>query len=48
MGSIVGKGFDMTFSNLGKEIDVSEAGTLKYDLGQAGERTLESEFAGVF
>jgi len=48
MDSVVGKGFDMTFSKLGKEIDVSEAGTLKYDLGQAGERTLESEFQAFF
>jgi hypothetical protein len=48
LGSIIGKGFDMTLSTLGKEIDVSEAATLKYNLGQAGERTLESEFQAFF
>jgi hypothetical protein len=48
MGSIIGKGFDMTVSSLGKEIDVSEAANLKYNLGPSGERTLGSEFQTFF
>jgi len=48
LAPVVGKGFDMVLSSLGREIDVSGAGSLKYTIPQAGERTLESEFQAYF
>lgn len=46
--SVIGKGFDMTLSPLGKELEVSGAASIEYDLGAAGTRSIESSFQAVF
>ena len=48
MSSVEGKSFDMTISMLGKELDLSGAESIQYDLGQAGKRDLTSNFQAVF
>jgi hypothetical protein len=47
-GPILGKGFTMTLSELGKELDLAGASALKYDLGPMGQRDLKSEFQNLF
>lgn len=48
MSTVEGKSFDMTMSMLGKELDLSGAESIQYDLGQAGKRDLTSNFQAVF
>jgi hypothetical protein len=48
MNSVFGKSFDMILSPLGKELKMSGADTITYSLGQAGERTLSSNFQTIF
>jgi len=48
MSSVEGKSFDMTISMLGKELDLSGAESIQYDLGQAGKRDLASNFQAMF
>lgn len=48
MSSVEGKSFDMTMSALGKELDLSGAESIKYDLGQAGKRDVATNFQAVF
>jgi len=48
MSSVEGKSFDMTMSALGKELDLSGAESIQYDLGQAGKRDLTTNFQAVF
>jgi hypothetical protein len=48
MGGVVGASFDMTLSPLGKEMDVSGAKAIKYNVGPQGERNLASEFESFF
>lgn len=48
MKSVFGKSFNLTLSPLGKELKMSGADTIKYSLGQAGERTLSSNFQTIF
>lgn len=48
MSSVEGKSFDMIMSMLGKELDLSGAESIQYDLGQAGKRDLTSNFQAVF
>ena len=48
VSTIFGKSFDMTLSPLGKELDVSGAGSIKYDMGAAGTRSIESNFQAAF
>ncbi len=45
---IVGKSFDMIVSKLGKEIDVSAAEAIKYDMPTGGQRDLSSGFQAFF
>jgi hypothetical protein len=45
---IIGKSFDLVFSPLGKEVDVSGASSFFIDMGQAGRRDLSSSFQGLF
>ena len=45
---IVGKAFDMTLSRLGKELDISGAAALKYQLGPTGQRDMSSGFQAFF
>jgi len=48
MSTVEGKSFDMIMSMLGKELDLSGAESIQYDLGQAGKRDLTSNFQAVF
>lgn len=48
MSGIIGKSFDLVFSPLGKEVDVSGASAFSIDMGQAGRRDLSSSFQGLF
>lgn len=48
MSVILGKTFDMTVSRLGKEIDVSGAEAIKYDMPTGGTRDLSSGFQAFF
>lgn len=48
VNTVLGKSFDMTLSSLGKELDVSGAESIKYDMGVAGTRSIGSSFQAVF
>ncbi len=48
MSTVLGESFDMTLSPLGKELDVSEAESIKYDMGAAGSRSISSNFQAAF
>lgn len=48
MRSVFGKSFNMTLSLLGKELKMSGADTIKYNMGPGGERTLSSNFQTIF
>jgi hypothetical protein len=48
MSTVLGKSFDMTLSPLGKELDVSGAETIEYDMGAAGTRNMGSNFQAAF
>ena len=48
MSPVFGKSFNLTLSPLGKELKMSGADTITYSLGQAGERTLSSNFQTIF
>jgi len=48
MSVIVGKSFDMIVSRLGKEIDVSGAEAIKYDMPTGGSRDVSSGFQAFF
>jgi len=48
VSGIVGKSFDLVFSPLGKEVDVSGASVFTLDMGQSGKRDLSSNFQGLF
>jgi len=48
LSGIIGKSFDLVFSPLGKEVDVSGASVFTIDMGQSGRRDLSSNFQGLF
>jgi hypothetical protein len=48
MSAVIGKGFDLVFSPLGEEVDVSGAAAYFMDLGQGDRHDLTSEFQGLF
>ena len=48
MTAVVGKSFEMTMSELGKEVDLSGAASIQYDLGPSGKRNLASNFQAFF
>jgi len=48
MSQVFGKNFNLILSPLGKELKMSGADTIKYSLGQGGERTLSSNFQTIF
>jgi len=48
MKAVIGKSFDMTLSDLGKEIDLSGAASIQYDMGPSGKRNLASIFQAFF
>jgi len=50
LSKVKGKGFDLTFSLHGKELDWGNAKDIKYDLGQmaGGEQSIENSFRDVF
>jgi hypothetical protein len=48
LSSVIGKNFGMTLSSIGKELDVSGAEAIKYDMGPEGERSIVSDFKTIF
>ena len=48
LNAVIGKSFEMVLSPLGKELDVSDAASIQYDLGVGGSRSVESSFQTVF
>jgi len=46
--AVIGKSFDLTMSDLGKEMDLSGAASIQYDLGPSGKRNLASYFQAFF
>lgn len=48
MRSIIGKSFAVTLSELGKELELSGAASLQYDLGPSGTRNVSSSFQSMF
>ncbi len=46
--SVLGRSFTMLVTNLGKELDVSEAEPITYDAGPMGSRSIRPDFAIVF
>lgn len=45
---VVGKGFEMSLSDLGKESDLSGADSLRYEIGPGESRSVESDFQAFF
>ena len=45
---VVGKSFDMVLTPLGEEVDLSAADEIKYSGGPMGDRSIKSDFEGVF
>lgn len=48
MSSVVGKSFEIVLSPLGKELELSGTESIKYSMGQAGERSVDSNFQTIF
>lgn len=48
MSKVIGKTFDITLTELGKELDISGAASIQYDLGPAGKRNIASNFQAFF
>ena len=48
MTPVVGKGFDMILSKLGKEIDVAGAKAIKFDSPTGGQRDIAATFQAFF
>ncbi len=48
LSSVIGESFEMILSPLGRELDVSDAASIKYEMGPAGSRSVESNFQTVF
>ena len=48
LSGIIGKSFDLVFSPVGKEVDVSGASVFTIDMGQSGRRDMSSNFQGLF
>jgi hypothetical protein len=48
MSGVVGRSFEMTISSLGKELSLSGAASIEYDLGPNGKRNLASSFQAFF
>jgi hypothetical protein len=48
VSSVIGKSFNMVLSNLGKELDLSGAESIAYEMGPSGERSIVSDFQAVF
>lgn len=48
MSTVIGKSFDMIMTELGKELNISGAASIQYDLGAAGKRNISSNFQAFF
>jgi len=48
VSGVVGNGFDMTLSPLGKELDLSAAEPIQYDLGTQGKHSIFPDFQSLF
>jgi hypothetical protein len=45
---VLGKTFEMALSPLGRETDITGADVVQYSLGQAGSRSVKSDFQSIF
>jgi hypothetical protein len=48
MSSVMGKNFEMVLSPLGKELELPGAESITYSMGQAGERSVNTNFQTIF
>ncbi len=48
LSSVIGKSFDMTISPLGRELDLSGAESITYNMPQSGDRSIVSDFKAIF
>ncbi len=48
MSAVLGKAFEMTLTKLGKELNWEGAESIRYKLGQAGERSIAPNFQSFF
>ncbi len=48
LSSVIGKSFDMTLSPLGKELELSGAESIRYELPTEGKLSIESNFQAIF
>ena len=48
LSSVIGKSFDMTLSPLGKELELSGAESIQYELPSEGKISIESDFQAIF
>ncbi len=48
LSSVIGKSFDMTLSPLGKELELSGAESMQYELPTEGKMSIESNFQAIF
>ena len=48
VSALIGKGFDMTLSQFGKELDLSGADSLQFSVGPQGTQSLKSDFQTMF
>lgn len=48
LSSVIGKSFDMTLSPLGKELELSGAESIQYELPTEGKTSIASDFQAIF
>ncbi len=48
MSPVIGKSFDMTLSPLGKELELSGAESIQYELPSEGKTSISSDFQAIF
>ncbi len=48
LSSVIGKSFDMTLSPLGKELELSGAESIQYEIPSEGKTSISSDFQAIF
>jgi hypothetical protein len=48
LSSVIGKSFDMILSPLGKELELSGAESIQYEIPMEGKRSISSDFQAIF
>jgi len=48
MSTVIGKSFEMVLSSLGKEVELTGADAIEYDLGPEGTRNISAGFQDIF